>query len=100
MNNHAFDINTTWTKAIKEARKCGRFSSTEKLAAGSWVTCACGKQDEEIPRHYDGEPMDGKLSLLGMEFFGAVQDDNFNAASKLLTRINRRAAAVLRKVRS
>lgn len=38
-----------------------------------WVTCACGQQDAEIPRAYNGEPQDHELKILGVDFFSAIE---------------------------
>jgi hypothetical protein len=93
-----------WTRVIAQARERKKkglpaFTEAQKGLAGSWVTCACGKQDPRIPRIGPGKPFDSILSMLGGEFDAAVAlGDDPDMAAQLLHRIEQRAAEVLAEV--
>lgn len=84
-----------WPVRIAEARKRGEFTEEDNDAAGDWVTCACGHQDAGIPRNPIGCPLDKELDDLGMHFYSAVCDNNFDKAEDILVSIQRRAVEVL-----
>lgn len=87
-----------WHQRIAEARERGHFTGDDLAAARSWVTCACGEQDQRIPRHYYGWPLDAELDNVGCRFSNAVDDGDFDEAASLLDAIDRRAAEVLAEV--
>jgi len=87
-----------WWVAIDKAKKFG-FSDEEKDNAGSWITCACGKQDKRIPRKELGSPNDRKLANLGIRFCDEVDSDNPFKAEKTLLRIEHCAAIVIAQSR-
>lgn len=80
-----------WTGVINRAitrKNKGLWGFTLKhiRLAGKWPSCACGKQDPRIPRttlgsHSTiGQPIDTLMQDYGMEFLGAVgEDDPWNA---------------------
>lgn len=89
-----------WEQIINDAEKRGWFSMEEMRAASGWIDCACGSQDERIPRNPDGAPVDIWLFVDGTEFSFAVNGNNFDEARRLLNRIEERAFYVLMKVES
>lgn len=87
-----------WHKRIAAARKRGRFTGDDEQLAGDWVTCACGEQDQRIPRHQVSCPKDAYLGRLGCSFSDAVKMNDYDGADRLLAAIERRAAEVLEEV--
>ena len=69
--------------------------------SGSWVTCACGKQDPRIPRNKPdygvalGEPKDTFLAISGFEFSVCVRNQNPVRALLFLLSIEKRSADIL-----
>ncbi len=86
-----------WPEAIKEAETRGGFTALDVHKAGSWVTCACGKQDPRLLM--DGQPSCGpwdyKLRDLGVQFFNAVLANSVSQARELLASIEERASDLL-----
>jgi hypothetical protein len=92
----------TWWERIEAAEARGRFTEADELLAADWVTCACGEQDDRIPRHGGGSyrfaagrPYDETLALLGRDFYQAVKRNNASYARRVLTRIEARSAKIL-----
>ena len=87
---------TFWGTRIIEAEKRGDFSQGQTGLAGVWTTCACGKQDERMPREKQtGAPVDGILRALGSTFYADVWQNDFADAAKTLVKIEERAAQIL-----
>lgn len=91
-----FDWRQWLLKAIDYTPRSADYD--EKLTlAKSWVTCACGNLCAIIPRERgtsggtDGRPIDETLSDLGIRFFGAIADLNFERALKTLDAIEKQA---------
>ncbi len=64
--------------------------------AGSWVTCACGKVAEDIPRDPKlHDPLDLYLRKMGNTFHDFVVWDDFLGAAHNLNRIEKRALEVV-----
>ena len=63
--------------------------------AGDWITCACGKLDNNIPRFSDGDPIDPYLREYGKLFEASVLDCDFAKAAQLLCKIEKRSAKIL-----
>src|SRR5688572_6752027 len=90
-----------WWAVIETARerqKAGAkpFTSQEVIRASSWVTCACGEQDDGIERMSDtGEPTDKRLLNLGLDFWTCVDAGLPDAAARVLRAIEVRAAELL-----
>lgn len=90
-----------WWKALNNPESHGTYNMA--MRAKSWVTCACGNQCAIIPRHegqrsmfwMDGEPLDVKLSDLGVEFYGAVSSGLFEDAKGVLREIEARSAVLI-----
>jgi hypothetical protein len=61
----------------------------------SWVTCACGGQDDRIARTFSGEPLDQKLNSLGLQFHVAINNDHFEEAKEILREIQKRSAEIV-----
>jgi hypothetical protein len=94
-----------WPKVIEAAKvrkKKGLepFTHEQQDRAMDWVTCACGKQDDRIPRSeiIQPWPLDPRLRDLGSKFAWAVEDGKPEKAQSILGKIERRAAQVLAKV--
>lgn len=86
----------SWYRRIRQAERSGGFSAGDRDLAADWTTCACGEQDERIPRFKDGKrPRDKKLSDTGIDFNAAVQTDDFARARVALWQIENRAAEIL-----
>lgn len=89
-----------WKKVCDKAharKAAGKpaFTEHQKLLSNSFVTCACGKQDERIRRKNAIAPFDLMLDTLGFRFNDFVRSDNPTAATETLAKIERRAAEVL-----
>lgn len=63
-----------------------------------WVTCACGNQCAIIPRDNDGEPIDRKLTELGMQFYELIRFREREKALKVLNKIERRSNQLIIKI--
>lgn len=105
-NKHAMSTgleNTHWGRRITAAKKRGYFTGEDKVEAGDWVTCACGKATADIPRFKDPDstvhnaPLDLELSHLGYQFHYAVKGDHPGIALILLERIELRAQVVAKE---
>lgn len=90
-----FDWNALLDKAIKGELTEKEHDKACKLSA-SWVTCACGNQCSIIPRERNGEPLDGELYGLGLEFNQEVEEKRFNHAKKTLAKIEKRSAYLIK----
>ena len=86
---------TYWGDRIIKAEERGYFTLTDAKKAGSWTTCACGKQDPRIPRHDDGDPVDAYLSGYGSRFMSDVINNHFFDAASTLIAIEKRAVVLL-----
>jgi hypothetical protein len=54
----------TWNERIDRAEKLGYFLESDGELAIRWVTCACGEQDNRIPRcSVTGGPEDSVYAL-------------------------------------
>ena len=86
-----------WGQRIIAAERRGNFTEKDKRAAGTWVTCACGKQDKRIPRRPGGRgrPADEVLSALGDGFYLLVCADRHLGAAETLLKIEARADEIL-----
>jgi len=92
-----------WTRVINNALKRedeGKRAFTEehRKLAGSFVTCACGKQDPRLLDTQGGgfhSPHDDALRWLGFEFSGAVRIDDPSWALKVLLKIEARAGMLV-----
>ena len=69
---------------------------------GDFMTCACGEQDEHIPRHYGGVPEDQALGILGVQFCSNWLDipllRSTAEARATLAAIEKRATEILAEV--
>lgn len=98
-------------KVYAETRGAKRFNWFEELAkrikknsgpivklskkAESWTTCACGNQCAALPRDDGGEPLDGELSDLGVQFFSKVSMAQWHDALDILKQIEVRSFTLL-----
>lgn len=91
-----------WIKFLEKA-KTGKVNEKEiekaRIAAGDWVTCACGNQCATIPRDAFGEPDDYKLASLGLEFYVNICQRKFESAAKTLVKIEKRSIQLINKKR-
>jgi len=85
-----------WGQKIIAAAKRGHFTKANDKQAAGWVTCACGKLDDAIPRAFCGEPLDYQLVFLGNSFSEMISWGNIQDAALCLIRIEERAIEVLR----
>ena len=86
---------TFWGRRIIAAEKRGSFTESDRSRSAKWVTCACGKLAPGIPRYYDS-PRDTVLAKLGIEFCLLSEFADAQKQARLLVRIERRAAQVLK----
>lgn len=91
-----------WHERIALARIRGEFTDEDVHLASDWTTCACGEQDERIPRAWvlrggfpEMAPADQLLRDLGGLFYEAVDFDRFDDAEDLLRRIEIRSSEIL-----
>ena len=87
--------NTHWGKRIMLAEKYGCFTERDVEKAGVWTTCACGMQDDRIPRSQSGTPEDGNLESYGSNFYYHVKNHRVWEAAEELAKIEQRAFEVL-----
>lgn len=88
-----------WFERIEAARKRGYFTYDDRLAANEWPTCACGEQDEAIPRAAGhGRPRDPLLRVFGGQFAQEVASNEFGSALATLHQIEQRATEVLEEI--
>ena len=94
--------NTFWGERIIKAEKRGRFTLKDHKLAEDWQTCACGEQDNRIPRGNKGaspaRPDDSRLACLGGDFYMYVSRSMVSLAANTLVKIEKRAAEVLAQV--
>jgi hypothetical protein len=92
------NLNTTyWGKIIIAAESRGFFTLKDAVEASSWVTCACGRVTEDIPRQDTNRPQDYELFLNGCKFANRVGEDSFVNAAIVLSLIEKRAIVVATK---
>lgn len=65
--------------------------------ASSWITCACGNQCDIIPRK-NGEPVDGYLMNLGMEFYLRIARKEKPIATTVLKQIEQRSTQLINEI--
>ena len=84
---------TQWGRRIVDASEPGGrgFGVADTVAAGNWVTCACGKSRADTPKSKQGEPADVLLVALGLEFQNAIANKDPLKSALLLVQIERRA---------
>ena len=87
-----------WGRKIIQAERDGGFSDDSVEQSDSWVTCACGRLDDGIPRNYFESPIDKNLEELGFLFSKHVYRNNYLGAAKTLVKIEERAKQVLMEV--
>jgi hypothetical protein len=85
-----------WHERIEAARSHGVFTSADAKRAECFVTCACGDQDQRIPRDGKGTPVDPSLRNLGYRFYHYVLRDDIDKAEICLGDIEARAAEILK----
>jgi hypothetical protein len=85
---------TFWGKKIIAAEKRGGFTLSNSSRAATWVTCACGKITQDIPRNRRSRPLDAELIRLGNLFSTDVDTNDFLSTAYLLARIEKRAIYV------
>lgn len=71
---------------------------TAELLADSWVTCACGRQCEIIPRGDTGEPADRELWELGIYFSQSIHERERDEAIATLQKIEERSAFLIAEI--
>lgn len=91
---------TFWGQRIILSEKAGGFINADVLLLESWHTCACGKQDERIPRGKLGEPIDKELYWLGCCFNSYIYQNMFCKSAECLIRIEKVSAIILAELDS
>ena len=91
---HGLD-KTFWGRRITLADKGKGFSKNDVERSGSWTTCACGKQDPNLPRWENGEPQDALLAQIGVHFDLHVMGHNPLGAATTLVQIEQRVREIL-----
>jgi hypothetical protein len=98
-----------WTEELEDPPvRDGQRYNALRAAAFSWVTCACGQQDERIPRIETpdeesdfalpmGAPKDKVLRELGNFFYDAVRDSHWSEAKRLLAQIETRTETLIKE---
>lgn len=96
IQRHGID-KTFWGGRIIHASESDtrEFTEEDVELAQEWATCACGRQDERIPRIWDGGPEDVELRFLGRLFMDAVEESEIAVAALVLVNIERRAREIL-----
>jgi hypothetical protein len=85
-----------WNKFLENPPEKGSEEHLEACdLADAWVTCACGNLCDIIPRSPLGRPIDDYLELLGIVFNNNIQDAEYDAAKKILARIENRSAEII-----
>ncbi len=84
-----------WGTKIIRAEERGGFTKVNVRDAKDWVTCACGKQNELLPRYPGGAPEDKLLRENGNKFYNAVLKNEYLKAAMILISIEYRVKKVL-----
>jgi hypothetical protein len=92
-----------WNKFLDDRLKGvpmekGEFTKAKNRAMG-WATCACGNQCAVIPRNEVGEPIDGELYHLGLEFFEDIQSKNWKKSKETLEMIECRSSEIINEIK-
>lgn len=93
-------IATYWGHIIARADEEGTgFSLGEMQSAGDWVTCACGRLEDEdgILREEDGSPIDADLRNLGFDFNDYIGSDQVVDACLTLIKIQHKAVELIQE---
>lgn len=69
-----------------------------RVAAASWVTCACGEQCATIPRDLSGKPKDKELTMAGLKFNFAIEAEDRAEARHWLNIIEQRSADLIKEI--
>lgn len=68
------------------------------IAAGNWVSCACGNTCAIITRDNDGAPKDEELRHLGMRFYEAIVREDRLKSKKILKDIEKRSTYLIQQI--
>lgn len=101
--------NTFWGQIIIKTEAKGPeygYNMIQLNLGKSWLTCACGKLDERIPRHEHSDyahmtnrPKDRWLEHWGGDFYDdALNQNNHVLAAHLLVKIEKRACKIINKL--
>jgi hypothetical protein len=63
--------------------------------SGEWVTCACGNLCDIIPRSPIGRPSDTELESLGVNFYYAIKECEWQKAKEILAKIEKRSEEII-----
>lgn len=86
----------SWWRIIDEAEARRNLADGEFRLACDYVTCACGHQDPRIPRDPETAcPLDDTLADLGLDFPDALMDREWDAARRILAKIEKRSTEIL-----
>ena len=84
-----------WGKRIIAAEQKDVFNSDDVEDSSRWVTCACGKITQSIPRvGMSNAPKDERLLSLGEAFYEGILEQEYILVAKTLINIEKRAIEV------
>jgi hypothetical protein len=87
-----------WNEFLNQEVIIGDSWQHARDLAGKWVTCACGAQCSVISRHDNGMPKDLYLEMYGLQFHGAIGDQNKEEAKIILRKIEIRSQFLIRQI--
>lgn len=91
-------LSSYWGRRIVKAEERGFFFERDHWDSNRWTTCACGRQDERIPRNYGRVPLDPQLRRLGGMFYRVIKRRKYVCAAEILIAIEKRSAEILRDI--
>lgn len=87
-----------WSRFLNRKRLTDKDWEGAYTLSTDWVTCACGNQCAVIPRTSTGEPLDFRLSNLGLDFMSAIKDKNATKGKRLLRYIEKCSLAIIKQL--
>ena len=82
-----------WKDRMENAKKCGVFSTKDKIDSRHWDTCAIGEKfnlptmNEREISTMQSDINNNEVIALGMKFYVAVQRDQIDVATEILKKI-------------
>ena len=99
MKNLKFDPkNWDWYAFLDASEEVKEeYYSSATVLSKSWARCACGQVCYDLPRRYDGAPVDLRARHLGYGFNSNIHLENWDAAKITLDKIEARTAFLLQR---
>jgi hypothetical protein len=95
-----FDDKFDWIPVLEGLSGGEQVGREDKLKldsmASQWPTCACGQLCKLLPRDRDKRPEDSMLSILGGQFYQAVQKSLWGEALEIFHKIEARSDKLLK----